>query len=97
LVAGAVLWSAAAAPLVPDGARVTGIAATEPVLIEHVDASDIVVILHDDRVERCAISALTGGTVGEPFDPHTPMTAYATLPDTEPIGGSPEAAALRRA
>ena len=97
LAPGPVLWSAAAAPLVGDGVRATGITGNDPVLIEHVDASDVVVILHDDRVEQCPVAELTDGIAGEPFDPHTPMTAYAARPSGAQIGGSAEATALRLA
>lgn len=97
LVPGPVLWSAAAAPLVPDGVRITGVAGNEPVFVEHVDTSDVVLILHDDRIEKCAASELADGTEGEPFDPHTPMTAFVAPPVGEPIGGAAEASALRQA
>jgi alkylation response protein AidB-like acyl-CoA dehydrogenase len=103
LVTGPVLWSTVAAPLVPDVAegsvRVAGVVASVsepgPVAIEHVAESDVVVVVHDDRVERCIVAARLGATGGEPLDPLTPAAVYPTVPEGEVIGGREEAQRVR--
>ena len=52
-------------------------------------------VVHDDRVDRCDLSALTDAMVGEPFDPLTPATLVDRLPAGDTIGGPDEARALK--
>jgi alkylation response protein AidB-like acyl-CoA dehydrogenase len=99
LVAGPLLWSTIAAPLVAgavDGAvRVTGVcmrgAASRPIVIEHVDDSDAVAIVRDQQIELCAISELRDGIAGEPLDPLTPATQFRAVPAGEVIGDADDA------
>jgi alkylation response protein AidB-like acyl-CoA dehydrogenase len=103
LVTGPVLWSTIAAPLAPGAVggsvRIAGTVA-DPVVphrivIEHAGGCDAVVVVHEDRVERCEPSALTDGTAGEPLDPLTPAVSYGATPTGEMIGGRDEAQRLR--
>jgi alkylation response protein AidB-like acyl-CoA dehydrogenase len=102
LVAGPVLWSTIAAPLV-DGVdsgsvRVAGALAGTPLVVEHAPESDVLIVVHDDRVERYDVSAVSGAAVtGEPFDPMTPTVLYGELPAGLVIGAAGEARALRLA
>jgi hypothetical protein len=105
LATGPRLWSAIAAPLVEGvtegDVRVTGVDATAhaaaPFVVEHVAEADVLLVVHDDRVERCAPNALADPIDGEPFDPLTPALAYPELPRGEVLGGRDEAERLRRA
>jgi len=99
LVAGPLLWSTITAPLVSDAARITGVDvrgdARGPVVVEHVTDSDVVVIVRDDRVERCEASTLGDGVAGEPLDPLTPATQFDVVPSGAVIGGANDGHRLR--
>ena len=103
LVPGPVLWTTIAAPLV-DGAvagdvRVAGVVAAPDdgmVVVEHATGSDVVVVLHPDRVERCTPADLPPSIAGEPLDPLTPATAYAELPTGAVVGDAEGARRIRR-
>jgi alkylation response protein AidB-like acyl-CoA dehydrogenase len=99
LATGPLLWSTIVAPLV-DGAqtgrvRVAGAVAAEPFVIEHVAECDVVVIVHDDRVECCDARALTNGNAGDPLDPLTPATAFDAPPRGDVVGDRDDARRLR--
>jgi alkylation response protein AidB-like acyl-CoA dehydrogenase len=103
LVAGPLLWSTITAPLVPEvvtgAVRVTGVdgsdATAGAVVIADVAASDVVVIVRDDRLERCPVAELHDGIEGEPFDPLTPATQFAAVPAGEVIGDADDVHRLR--
>jgi alkylation response protein AidB-like acyl-CoA dehydrogenase len=103
LVTGPLLWSTIAAPLVPEAVAgsvrvagvVAGVSAIEPVVIEHAASCDVVVVVHDDRVERCSAAAPADAIVGEPLDPLTPAGAYSAMPAGEVIGGREDAKRMR--
>jgi alkylation response protein AidB-like acyl-CoA dehydrogenase len=105
LATGPLLWTTIAAALVPDAlvgtVRVAGVGADtraeQPVVVEHAAESDVVLVLHADRIERCDASALPPAIAAEPLDPLTPAVAYASLPHGETIGGPEDALGLRRA
>ena len=93
LVEGPVLWSVAAAPLVGGGVKVTGVDATDgPVVIDHGLESEVVLVLHPDRVERCSPAM----EPGDPLDPLTPVAVVAELPVGDVVGDADEARQLRR-
>ena len=106
LATGPLRWSAAASPLLvrsigegyaAGAMRIAGLDATSsmtPHVIEHALESDLIVVLHDDRVERCAPNTfdLTAGT---PLDPLTPAAFCTTLPQGELIGDAADAQQLR--
>jgi alkylation response protein AidB-like acyl-CoA dehydrogenase len=100
LATGPLLWSTIAAPVVAGASagavRVSGALAADAAVIEHASESDVVVVVHDDRIERCDRAALPNAAAHEPLDPLTPATAYADVPRGEVIGGPGEAQALRR-
>jgi alkylation response protein AidB-like acyl-CoA dehydrogenase len=103
LVTGPLLWSAIAAPLVPDAvtgaARVTGVDMRDAIpgafVIEHIAESDTVVIVRDDRIERCSVNELRDGVGGEPLDPLTPATQFAAVPTGDVVGDAHDAQRLR--
>jgi alkylation response protein AidB-like acyl-CoA dehydrogenase len=97
LLPGPLLWSTIAAPLVPGGVRIAGAEAPAqgPVVIEHADDCDVLVIVHADRVERG--DPVPAGTSGEPFDPLTPAVSYADAPRGDVVGGPDDATRLRLA
>ncbi|MEN8182149.1 MAG: acyl-CoA dehydrogenase family protein [Myxococcota bacterium] len=68
-----------------------------PLLLEHFEQLDALLVLRPEgvhRVERSAISAAV--PVELPLDPLTPLHQATALPDGERIAGADEAAALRR-
>ena len=105
LAVGPVLWTTITAPLAlraaGDAVRVAGVLVaghpSGPVVIEHAAEADIVIVVHDDRVERCDVAALPTANVGEPFDPLTPALAYESMPRGEVIGSPDEARSIRLA
>jgi alkylation response protein AidB-like acyl-CoA dehydrogenase len=104
LASGPVLWSVLAAPLVPgvaEGAvRVGGTEldarADLGVVVDHGDEVDTILVLHDDRVERCERVDLPGATSGSPFDPLTPVAVFPSLPHGEVLASGDDVVALRR-
>ncbi len=107
LSSGPVLWSTVAAPLVPGAAdgsvRVAGLlapsaaetAAGVPVVVEHGAEADVVLVLHDDRVERIERADLSGAEPGVPLDPLTPALVLPALPAGEVVGDAVAARTLR--
>ncbi|HKE72306.1 MAG TPA: acyl-CoA dehydrogenase family protein [Acidimicrobiales bacterium] len=105
LIAGPVLWSTLASPLVAgagDGhLRVAGVeagvaGAAGPVVVEHGAECDVLVVLHPDRVERCPRPDLVPEAAGAPLDPGTPVGVLPALPAGEVVGGPSEARDLWR-
>ncbi|MGF7234999.1 MAG: acyl-CoA dehydrogenase family protein [Frankia sp.] len=104
LVTGPVLWSVLAAPFVPgvaEGAvRVTGVEVRDgaggPVVVEHAEESDALVVLRDDRLELCARSDLPPASGGSPLDPLTPAVAFPSIPAGQVLGGVEAARQVRR-
>ena len=104
LAPGPLAWTHLAAPLV-DGAAsgdvvVGGLdrtrAGSEPILVEHLDELDALLVLTPQGVERVDAKALRGEPVTTPFDPLTPVHLVASLPRGERVGGPEDAARLRR-
>jgi alkylation response protein AidB-like acyl-CoA dehydrogenase len=95
-------WTTLAAPMLGDDAsRVTGIdlvgAPAAPFVVENVEESDMLVMLHADRVEQCSVREL-GETVGATaLDPLTATRAFTALPGGLVIGGPDDARRMRLA
>jgi alkylation response protein AidB-like acyl-CoA dehydrogenase len=97
LVPGPLVWSHLTHGVV-DGI-VTGIehaTGAGTVMVEHLDASDAIVVLEQDAITRIAPDALDDAeAIAWPLDPLTPVHRVDVLPDGEPVGGPAEAAAWR--
>jgi len=64
------------------------------VMVEHLDASDALVVLEPERIVRVATADIDGAELVDwPLDPLTPVHRVEVLPDGEEIGGAQEAAA----
>jgi alkylation response protein AidB-like acyl-CoA dehydrogenase len=104
LVPGPLVWTHLAAGLVPGAgagdAVVGGLdlvrPSSEPVLVEHLDRLDALLVLRRDGVERLDPRALRASPVPTPLDPLTPLHHVPELPRGERIGGADAAARLRR-
>ncbi len=102
LVPGPVLWSCLGAPLIPEAvngsARVTGTVVSgpsgAPIVVEHDDECDALLVVYSDRVESCATAALSF-TEGHSFDPLTRVTTLELLPGGEVVGDAQTASTLR--
>ncbi|TML60107.1 MAG: acyl-CoA dehydrogenase [Actinobacteria bacterium] len=100
LVPGPLVWSHLAAGLV-DGAatgeRVVGgaLVGGEPLLVEHLDALDALLVLDGDRVRLVDRGAVDGVPVPRPLDPLTPLHHVESLPRGEAVGGADVAARLQ--
>ncbi len=103
LVPGPLVWSQLAAGLVPGAAAgecvVGGLdrvgASRAPLLVEHLDALDALLVLRDDGVFRVDPQALSARPVETPLDPLTPLHAVDALPDGERLGDAAAAARVR--
>lgn len=69
--------------------------ASDPVLVEHLDSLDALLVLRPDGVFRVEPKALGGTPIGAPLDPLTPVHHVAELPAGERIGDADAAARLR--
>jgi len=101
LVPGPLAWSHLAAGRI-DGAAtgetvVGGVDATVggPLMIEHLDFLDALIVLYEDRVERVDPGAVKGEAIATPLDPLTPVHHVESLPAGEVIGDAALAERLR--
>ncbi len=104
LVPGPLAWTQLAAGLV-DGAASgetvvggldrLGSHASDPILIEHLDSIDALLVLSDDGVERLDPARLEGSLIENPMDPLTPLHHVAELPKGERIADVAAAEYLR--
>jgi alkylation response protein AidB-like acyl-CoA dehydrogenase len=103
LVPGPLVWSHLAADLV-DGAaageRVVGGVeqlrqSNDPVLIEHLDQLDALLVLRRDGVYRVDPKSLAAESAGTPLDPFTPIFEVSSLPSGERVGDAARAHKLR--
>ncbi len=99
---GPLRWTTLSGPLVGDEtSRVTGIdlvgAPAAPFVVENVDESDTLVMLHADRVEQCSVRELDKTVGATALDPLTPASAFTALPAGVVIGGPDDARRLRLA
>ncbi len=103
LVPGPLVWSHLAAELVPGAASgeiVVGgldrmLPGSEPLLIEHLDQLDALLVLRPGGVHRLDPRALRAEPVTTPLDPLTPIFEVAELPEGERIAGPDVAQRLR--
>jgi len=101
LASGPVLWTSLAAPFVPGAAegdvRVTGIevgARVEgPVVVEHGDESQVLVVVRGGRAEVVAVASVPRGGESSSMDPLTPTAVLAATPSGDVVA---EGAAVRR-
>jgi alkylation response protein AidB-like acyl-CoA dehydrogenase len=56
-------------------------------LVEHLDALDVLAVIDDEGVRVVPAAVLDGTSVGQPLDPLTPLQRVDTLPEGERIGG----------
>lgn len=103
LVPGPLVWTHLAAGRVDGagaGAAVVGgldlVRGSEgPLLVEHYDALDVLLVLREDGVERLDPRQLDARPVAVPLDPLTPLHQVDGLPGGERIGDARESARLR--
>ena len=103
LVTGPILWSVLAASLV-DGAGsgdviVGGVDGhsvdAESAIVEHGADIDVVVVVHDDRVEQYRTAELPAPVALDPLDPLTPVVQMSGLVGGDVIGDESVARGLR--
>ena len=103
LVPGPFLWTHLAAGLVPGatsgdavlgGLDLAG-ALGEPILIEHADALDALLVVRADGVDRIDPRAMKAEPIATPLDPTTPVHHVRELPKGERLGGADLATRLR--
>jgi alkylation response protein AidB-like acyl-CoA dehydrogenase len=94
LVPGPLVWSHLAADLVEGAAAgesvVGGIeqlrSSNIPVLVEHLDALDALLVLRNDGVYRVDPKSVSAQSAGTPLDPFTPISSVKSLPQGERVG-----------
>ncbi|HET6952099.1 MAG TPA: acyl-CoA dehydrogenase family protein [Acidimicrobiales bacterium] len=104
LAGGPVLWTTLAAPSVPGAAggaaRVTGIEVGNgvegPVVVEHADESQVLVVLRGDRAEVCPLVDVPRSGEGSPMDPLTPVAVLASAPTGDVVAEGAAVQRLRR-
>jgi alkylation response protein AidB-like acyl-CoA dehydrogenase len=101
LVPGPLAWSHMAAGLI-DGAAsgetvVGGIDAevSGPIMVEHLDFLDALIVLYADRVERVDPTSVKAQAIAKPLDPLTPVHHVSELPAGEVIGDGELATRMR--
>jgi alkylation response protein AidB-like acyl-CoA dehydrogenase len=101
LVPGPLIWSHLAAGRVAGaaaGATVVGGLETDapgPLLVEHLEHLDALLVLREDGVTRLDPRSLDAEPVATPLDPLTPVHHLPSLPEGEPLGGPELAGRLR--
>jgi alkylation response protein AidB-like acyl-CoA dehydrogenase len=70
-------------------------ALAEPIVIEHLDALDALLVVRADSVERLDPKAVKAEAIATPLDPATPIAHARELPKGERIAGADVAARLR--
>jgi len=103
LVPGPLVWTHLAADLVPGAGAgevvVGGIeelhTGSEPLLVEHLDQLDALLVLRRDGVYRVDPQRLTAWSVGTPLDPFTPLFHVDALPMGERLADAAAAVKLR--
>ncbi len=80
------------------GETIVGILETGhgPLLVEHLDSLDVLVVLAADGVHSIRAGEVSGRPVERPLDASTPITELSTVPKGTPIGGVELARTLRR-
>jgi alkylation response protein AidB-like acyl-CoA dehydrogenase len=104
LVTGPLLWSAVGAALLADppspALALSGFDASvgdaEPIVVEHADRLDALVVLRPSGVHLVDRSELGEPEPLDPLDPLTPVGRYGQVPAGTPIGGPEDATSLRR-
>jgi alkylation response protein AidB-like acyl-CoA dehydrogenase len=94
LVPGPLVWSHLAADLVEGASAgecvVGGIeqlrSGNDPVLVEHLDQLDALLVLRKDGVYRVDPKSLPARSAGTPLDPFTPIFQVESLPQGERVG-----------
>jgi len=103
LVSGPTLWSTLAAPSIEGAASgdclvggVERIASDdEPVLVEHAEEIDSLLVLRADGVFACARSELPAVAPLAPLDPLTPVGRFDALPRGTRVGDADDASRMR--
>jgi len=104
VVPGPILWTHLAADLVEGAAGgevvVGGIdrwpGRDEPVLVEHLERLDALLVVHAEGIDRIDPAHVAGEPVERTLDPLTPLHHVAALPAGERIAGAEVAARLAR-
>ncbi len=102
LVPGPVIWSHLLAGHVEGAASgdvvVGGLSEQRdgPIVVEHLEHLDALVVLRDDGVYRIDPESLDGSAIERPLDPLTPIHHVSSLPAGEKIGDEALVATLRR-
>lgn len=60
----------------------------QPLLVEHLEALDVLLVLDADGVHRVDPSSLDAEPVARPLDPLTPLHEVATLPQGQQVAGA---------
>jgi len=102
LVPGPLLWTHLAAELIDGAASGDSVVGgleqragrNEPLLVEHLDHLDALLVVSPDGVERIDPAALDAEPVATPLDPLTPLHHVGALPAGERIAGPQDAARL---
>jgi alkylation response protein AidB-like acyl-CoA dehydrogenase len=101
LVPGPLVWTHLAADLVPGAGEVVvgGVEqlrpSSDPVLVEHLEQLDALLVLRRDGVYRVDPKALSARSTGTPLDPFTPIFQVDALPAGQRIADAAAGAKLR--
>jgi alkylation response protein AidB-like acyl-CoA dehydrogenase len=103
LVPGPLAWTHLAAEIVEGAASgetvVGGIeqlrSGNEPILVEHLDQLDVLLVLRKDGVYRVDPKSVPAQSAGTPLDPFTPIFHAKSLPQGERVGDAALAQKLR--
>ena len=96
LVPGPTIATFLAAGLVVEAEVVGAVDRSDPLLVEHVEGIDTLLVIGDDGIQGVDPTTVTGTAMTRPLDPLTPVHLVDSMGDERSVGDAADAARWRR-